>query len=371
MCKQKLLARAGGATQHAADEIAVPCCARCFQAAHPFPKGSLKARIIRPLLFTTTAMPQPKAFAILGATASGKTALALAIAQHFPCEIISLDSALVYRDMNIGTAKPSETELAAVPHHLIDIISPVEAYSAADFVRDCTRLVGEIHARQRLPLIVGGTMMYYHALTQGLNALPEASPAIRAQLQATKAAHGLGFLYNELQRLDPETAARLKPNDSQRIERALEIHQLTGKPMSQHLAESATAAAPLNLHTLALIPSDRSLLHAQINQRFNQMIEHGFLDEVRQLRQRYPALHPDMPSMRCVGYRQAWQHLDGATRFAQFVEQGQAATRQLAKRQLTWLRKIPADTVLDPFASGYQAAAQRHFACAATHFQAA
>ena len=348
----------------------MPCCVRCFQAAHPFPKGSLKARIIRPLLFTPTAMPQPKAFAILGATASGKTALALAIAQHFPCEIISLDSALVYRDMNIGTAKPSAAERTAVPHHLIDIISPVEAYSAADFVRDCTRLVGEIHARQRLPLIVGGTMMYYHALTQGLNALPEASPAIRAQLQATKATQGLAFLYNELQRLDPETAARLKPNDSQRIERALEIHQLTGKPMSQHLAESATAA-PLNLHTLALIPSDRSLLHAQINQRFNQMIEHGFLDEVRQLRQRYPALHPDMPSMRCVGYRQAWQHLDGATRFAQFVEQGQAATRQLAKRQLTWLRKIPADTVLDPFASGYQAAAQRHFACAATHFQAA
>ena len=339
------------------------------------PKGSLKARIIRPLLFTPTAMPQPKAFALLGATASGKTALALAIAQHFPCEIISLDSALVYRDMNIGTAKPSAAELADVPHHLIDIISPVEAYSAADFVRDCTRLVGEIHARQRLPLIVGGTMMYYHALTQGLNALPEASPALRAQLQASKAQHGLAFLYNELQRLDPETAARLKPNDSQRIERALEIYQLTGKPMSQHLAAQATAAAPLNLHTLALIPSDRSLLHAQINQRFNQMIEHGFLDEVRQLRQRYPALHPDMPSMRCVGYRQAWQHLDGAIRFAQFVEQGQAATRQLAKRQLTWLRKIPADTVLDPFASGYQAAAlaavQRHFACAENQFQAA
>ena len=182
-------------------------------------------------------------------------------------------------------------------------------------------------------------------------------------------------MYNELQRLDPETAARLKPNDSQRIERALEIHQLTGKPMSQHLAEHATAAAPLNLHTLALIPSDRSLLHAQINQRFNQMIEHGFLDEVRQLRQNYPALHPDMPSMRCVGYRQAWQHLDGATRFAQFVEQGQAATRQLAKRQLTWLRKIPADTVLDPFTSGYQdaalAAVQQHFACAENQFQAA
>lgn len=313
-------------------------------------------------------MPHPKAFAILGATASGKTALALAIAAKFPCEIISLDSALVYRDMNIGTAKPSAAELAAVPHHLINIISPLQAYSAADFVRDCTRLVGEIHARQRLPLIVGGTMMYYHALTQGLNDLPEASPAIRTQLQARKAEHGLSFLYNELQRLDPAIAARLKPNDSQRIERALEIYQLTGKPMSQHLAEHATAAAPLDLHTLALIPADRSLLHAQINHRFNNMIDKGFLDEVRQLRQLYPALHPDMPSIRCVGYRQAWQHLDGETSFAQFVEQGQAATRQLAKRQLTWLRKIPADTVLDPFASGYQAqaiqAVQQHFALA-------
>jgi len=312
-------------------------------------------------------MPQPKAFAILGATASGKTALALAIVQHFPCEIISLDSALVYRDMNIGTAKPSAAERAAVPHHLIDIISPVEAYSAADFVRDCTRLVGEIHARQRLPLIVGGTMMYYHALTQGLNALPEASPAIRAQLQATKAAHGLGFLYNELQRLDPETAARLKPNDSQRIERALEIYQLTGKPMSQHLAAQATAAAPLNLHTLALIPSDRSLLHAQINQRFNQMIEHGFLDEVRQLRQRYPALHPDMPSMRCVGYRQAWDYLEGVTDYDTFVEKGIVATRQLAKRQLTWLRKIPLAHTLDPYAdSDY---VQTALALAHQHFQ--
>ena len=315
------------------------------------------------------------ALAIIAPTASGKTALSLRIAAEVPCEIISLDSALVYRDMDIGTAKPSAAEQAAVPHHLIDIITPMESYSAADFVGDCVRLAGEIRARGRLPLIVGGTMMYYHALTQGLNDLPEASPAIRARLQETKAAHGLGFLYNELQRLDPETAARLKPNDSQRIERALEIYRLTGKPMSQHLAAHATAAAPLNLHTLALIPSDRSLLHAQINQRFNQMIEHGFLDEVRQLRQNYPALHPDMPAMRCVGYRQAWQHLDGETRFAQFVGQGQAATRQLAKRQLTWLRKIPADTVLDPFASGYQAAAlaavQRHFACAATHFQAA
>nr|WP_314486315.1 tRNA (adenosine(37)-N6)-dimethylallyltransferase MiaA [uncultured Kingella sp.] len=320
-------------------------------------------------------MPHPKAFAILGATASGKTALALAIAAKFPCEIISLDSALVYRDMNIGTAKPSAAELAAVPHHLINIISPLQAYSAADFVRDCTRLVSEIHARQCLPLIVGGTMMYYHALTQGLNDLPEANPAIRTQLQARKAEHGLSFLYNELQRLDPATAARLKPNDSQRIERALEIYQLTGKPMSQHLAEHETAAAPLNLHTLALILTDRSLLHAQINQRFNNMIDNGFLEEVRQLRQLYPALHPDMPSMRCVGYRQAWQHLDGETSLAQFVEQGQAATRQLAKRQLTWLRKIPADTVLDSFASGYQAAAlaavQRHFACAENQFQAA
>lgn len=293
--------------------------------------------------------PFPQAFAILGATATGKTALALHLAQNYPCEIISLDSALVYRNMDIGTAKPSCGERACVPHHLIDIISPLQSYSAAEFVADCVRLVREIHARGRLPLIVGGTMMYFHALTQGLNCLPNADTAIRHQLQQQKDEHGLSFLYQALQKIDPTTALRLAANDSQRIERALEVFYLTGKPLSQHFSEQTVVAQPLTLHTLALIPQERARLHAQINLRFNLMMKNGFIDEVRQLRGMYPNLLSEMPSMRCVGYRQVWAYLDGDTTLPECIEQGQAATRQLAKRQLTWLRKLPADTVLDSF----------------------
>ena len=267
------------------------------------------------------------ALAIIAPTASGKTALSLRIAAEVPCEIISLDSALVYQDMDIGTAKPSAAEQAAVPHHLIDIITPMESYSAADFVGDCVRLAGEIRARGRLPLIVGGTMMYYHALTQGLNELPEADAAVRAEL---------------------ETAARLPPGDSQRIERALEVFLLTGKPLSQHI-RAAQSAPALPLHTIALIPEDRSRLHAQINRRFEQMLDNGFVGEVRHLQQKYPDLPPDGTAMRCVGYRQVWQYLDGQINESELVAQGQAATRQLAKRQLTWLRKLPTDAVFDPF----------------------
>ena len=295
-------------------------------------------------------MHPPKALALLGPTASGKTGLALEIAAHLPVEIISLDSALVYRGMDIGTAKPGAAERAACPHHLIDIISPLEAYSAAEFVADCARLAGEIHARGRLPLIVGGTMMYFHALTQGLNALPEADAATRAALQAEKAAHGLAHLYARLQEIDPATAARLKPADSQRIERALEVWQLTGRPLSAHFAEHTPHTAPLDLCTLALIPADRALLHAQIAKRFHAMLAQGFLDEVQQLQAAYPALNADMPSMRCVGYRQAWDYLAGAGDYADFTEKGIAATRQLAKRQLTWLRKLPLAHSLDPYA---------------------
>ena len=293
----------------------------------------------------------PKAFALLGPTASGKTALALQLAQRFPCEIISLDSALVYHDMDIGTAKPTLEERAIAPHHLIDIINPLQTYSAAEFVSDCVKLVNEIHSRNHLPLIVGGTMMYFHALTQGLNALPQADETVRVQLQQEKEQLGLSFLYQQLQQIDPQTAARLANNDSQRIERALEVFRLTGKPLSQHFAEQETVVSPLQLHTLTLIAQDRSRLHQQINLRFNQMIQNGFLDEVAQLCQKYPTLLPDMPSMRCVGYRQVWAHLNGETSLSECIEQGQAATRQLAKRQLTWLRKLPADTVLDPYSS--------------------
>ncbi|WP_315359052.1 tRNA (adenosine(37)-N6)-dimethylallyltransferase MiaA [Neisseria bacilliformis] len=311
-------------------------------------------------------MSPTKAFAIPGPTASGKTGLALRLAARFPVEIVSLDSALVYTGMDIGTAKPSKAERAAVPHHLIDIISPLQTYSAAQFAADCTRLCREIAARGRLPLIVGGTMMYFHALTVGLNALPEADPAVRAQLQADKAAHGLAALYRRLQEADPATAARLQPADSQRIERALEILLITGRPMSEHLAGRVSAPPPLDLYTFALIPHDRARLHQTIAARFQTMLEQGFTDEVRRLRADYPALTAEHPSMRCVGYRQAWDYLDGAVSYREFAERATAATRQLAKRQLTWLRKTHADTTADPYGTAdvFQTASNalaRHF----------
>ena len=311
-------------------------------------------------------MDFPKAFAVLGPTAGGKTGLALRLAQRFPLEIISLDSALVYRGMDIGTAKPTAEELASVPHHLIDIISPLQSYSAAEFAADCLRLCSEISARGRIPLIVGGTMMYFHALVNGLNDLPQADAGVRAQLQAQKAEQGLEGLYRRLCGVDAATAARLKPGDSQRIERALEVFLLTGRPLSDHLAVQTAYRVPLRLHTLVLFPQRRELLHDAIARRFRLMLEQGFLEEVGRLKAEYPSLTAEHNSMRCVGYRQAWDYLDGACAYDAFVDAGIAATRQLAKRQLTWLRKTEADTLLDPYdgADVFQtasAALERHF----------
>mgnify|MGYP002741515513 FL=1 len=311
-------------------------------------------------------MDFPKAFAVLGPTAGGKTGLALRLAQRFPLEIISLDSALVYRGMDIGTAKPTAEELASVPHHLIDIISPLQSYSAAEFAADCLRLCGEISARGRMPLIVGGTMMYFHALVNGLNDLPQADAGVRAQLQAQKTEQGLEGLYRRLCGVDAATAARLKPGDSQRIERALEVFLLTGRPLSDHLAVQTAYRVPLRLHTLVLFPQRRELLHEAIARRFRLMLEQGFLEEVGRLKAEYPSLTAEHNSMRCVGYRQAWDYLDGACAYDAFVDAGIAATRQLAKRQLTWLRKTEADTLLDPYdgADVFQtasAALERHF----------
>jgi tRNA dimethylallyltransferase len=311
-------------------------------------------------------MDFPKAFAVLGPTAGGKTGLALRLAQRFPLEIISLDSALVYRGMDIGTAKPTDEELASVPHHLIDIISPLQSYSAAEFAADCLRLCGEISARGRMPLIVGGTMMYFHALVNGLNDLPQADAGVRAQLQAQKAEQGLEGLYRRLCGVDAATAARLKPGDSQRIERALEVFLLTGRPLSDHLAVQTAYRVPLRLHTLVLFPQRRELLHDAIARRFRLMLEQGFLEEVGRLKAEYPSLTAEHNSMRCVGYRQAWDYLDGACAYDAFVDAGIAATRQLAKRQLTWLRKTEADTLLDPYdgTDVFQtasAALERHF----------
>ena len=311
-------------------------------------------------------MDFPKAFAVLGPTAGGKTGLALRLAQRFPLEIISLDSALVYRGMDIGTAKPTAEELASVPHHLIDIISPLQSYSAAEFAADCLRLCGEISARGRMPLIVGGTMMYFHALVNGLNNLPQADAGVRAQLQAQKAEQGVEGLYRRLCGVDAATAARLKPGDSQRIERALEVFLLTGRPLSDHLAVQTAYRVPLRLHTLVLFPQRRELLHEAIARRFRLMLEQGFIEEVGRLKAEYPSLTAEHNSMRCVGYRQAWDYLDGACVYGAFVDAGIAATRQLAKRQLTWLRKTEADTLLDPYdgTDVFQtasAALERHF----------
>ncbi|RFU45895.1 tRNA (adenosine(37)-N6)-dimethylallyltransferase MiaA [Paraburkholderia sp. DHOC27] len=286
---------------------------------------------------------------VLGPTASGKTAAALAFAARHPVEIISVDSALVYREMDIGTAKPSAEERAQVPHHLIDIVDPTDAYSAAEFRSDTLRLVAEITARGRIPLLVGGTMLYYKALTHGLNDLPGANAEVRAALDAEALRDGWPALHARLAEVDPLTAARLAPNDSQRIQRALEIFMLAGQPMSTLLAAPAIsddAAAAWRFVPVALEPSDRSVLHERIARRFDAMLAAGFLDEVERLRARGD-LQPGLPSMRCVGYRQAWEYLDGAGDFATMRDKGIFATRQLCKRQLTWLRGMPERHVVD------------------------
>ncbi len=288
------------------------------------------------------------AIALVGPTASGKTAAALAIAQAWPVEIISIDSALVYRGMDIGTAKPNVEELAQVPHHLIDIRDPLHAYSAAEFARDATVLIAGIRARGKLPLLVGGTMLYLKALRDGIDDLPTAQPDLRAEIERQALAAGWPAMHAELAKVDAITAARLAPNDAQRISRALEVWRVSGKALSQWFAEGeATRAAqpPLNMPLLSLEPVDRVWLHARIAQRFDVMLAGGFLAEVQALRARGD-LRIDLPSIRCVGYRQAWELLDVAEAtgeppesiLPQWHELGVAATRQLAKRQLTWLR---------------------------------
>ena len=276
------------------------------------------------------------AICLMGPTACGKTELALCLAQTLPVEIVSVDSALVYRGMDIGTAKPDLEQRARVPHHLIDILDPTERYSAARFRADALSCMAEITARGRLPLLVGGTMLYFRALKEGLDPLPQADARLRAEIDARAARAGWPALHAELARLDPSTAARLRPTDAQRIQRALEVCLVSGRPMSELLG-GARNALPYRLLEIALLPSDRAVLHRRIAQRFAAMLAAGFLDEVRRLRATYP-LHPDLPSMRCVGYRQAWEHLEGDTDYASFVAQAVAATRQLAKRQMTWLR---------------------------------
>ncbi|RMX03592.1 tRNA (adenosine(37)-N6)-dimethylallyltransferase MiaA [Corticibacter populi] len=286
-------------------------------------------------------------FILTGPTACGKSALALALAEAVaaerPLEIISVDSALVYRGMDIGTAKPSAAELAQVPHHLIDIRAPHQPYSAAEFVRDCMALVDAIHARGAFPLLVGGTMLYIHALLHGLDALPQADAAVRAQLEAEAATRGWPAMHAWLAQVDPVAAARLPPNDSQRIQRALEVWLVSGQPISalqtRTPQSSAWQADWLRTHMLSLEPASRTWLHERIGRRFEAMLGQGFLAEVERLRAD-PLLHAELPSIRSVGYRQAWQALDGVFPMAELSARAEAATRQLAKRQITWLRAM-------------------------------
>ena len=289
------------------------------------------------------------AIAIVGPTASGKTGAALALAESLQpqggAEIISVDSALVYRGMDIGTAKPSRQELAAVPHHLIDTLDPLQSYSAAEFAKDATGLIRDIRARGKTPLLVGGTMLYLKALLEGLNDMPSANPEIRAQIQQEAEQLGWPTLHARLAQVDPQTATRLAPHDSQRIGRALEVWTATGQTLTS-FHQSAKAQAPdWHIPVISLEPNDRAWLHQRIALRFEQMMAAGFMGEVRQLKARGD-LHSDLPSMRCVGYRQAWEGLEAGWREAEICERGIFATRQLAKRQITWLRSMPGRQVV-------------------------
>ena len=281
---------------------------------------------------------------LMGPTAAGKTALAIELCQHLKTEIISVDSALVYKDMNIGTAKPDAQELALAPHHLIDIIDPAQSYSVADFRRDAIEKIDQFHKQGKVPVLVGGTMMYFKSLIDGLSPLPEACPNVRAELEAQANQHGWPALYKELAEVDPQAAEKMSENDSQRINRALEVYLLTGKTMTE-LQKEKQPKLPYTFHQFAIAPDDRADLHERIAQRFKIMLDEGFEKEVSSLYQRKD-LHPNLPSIRCVGYRQMWDYIAGETNYDDMVFRGIAATRQLAKRQLTWLRSWPEVTWL-------------------------
>lgn len=284
---------------------------------------------------------------ILGPTASGKTGAAVHLYSKLPVEIISVDSALVFKDMNIGTAKPDAATLASAPHHLIDVIEPTGAYSAANFRSDALRLMAEITARGKIPLLVGGTMLYFKALSEGMSGLPQANPEVRARLDARAALIGWPAMHEKLALIDPVTAARLQPNDAQRIQRALEVFEITGEAMSNLFKKQSSEALPYQVLKIALVPSERSVLHQRIAVRFDEMLKLGLVDEVKGLLAKYPILTPESTSMRCVGYRQALEHLNGDYDAVELRDRGIFATRQLAKRQLTWLRGMNETLELD------------------------
>ncbi len=293
-----------------------------------------------------------KTLLLLGPTASGKSAVAMALAERFPIEIVSVDSAQVYRMLDIGTAKPSAQERARVPHHLIDIVEPEDSYSAARFAEDARRLIDDIRLRGRIPLLVGGTMLYAKALREGLHDLPAANAEVRADLDRRAAEQGWPAMHAWLARFDPDTAARLAPGDSQRIQRAIEVFVLSGQPLSRWIAQARSSVTPpLDTVRIALEPSDRSVLHTRIETRFRSMLAAGLVDEVKCLRRSRPGLTADLPAMRSVGYRQVWAWLDHPGPLEALAAAGVAATRQLAKRQLTWLRSDSERHVIDCLAS--------------------
>ncbi|PTQ89180.1 tRNA (adenosine(37)-N6)-dimethylallyltransferase MiaA [Agitococcus lubricus] len=282
------------------------------------------------------------AFFLMGPTASGKTDLAIQLVQAYPFEIISVDSSMVYRGLDIGTAKPSANELALAPHHLIDVRDPAEPYSVADFRRDALQVMAEVTARGNIPLLVGGTMLYFKALREGLADLPEADNSLRQSILARAELEGWHVLHQELSKVDTVTAARLKPTDSQRIQRALEVYYITAKPLSEWHAQQTEQSLPYQLHLFSLVPQNRALLHQRIEQRFDNMLVNGFIEEVTQLKQRQD-LHLELPAIRSVGYRQVWEYLEGVYGYEEMRFRGIVATRQLAKRQHTWLRSFGSD----------------------------
>ncbi len=304
----------------------------------------------------------PPAIFLMGPTASGKTNAAVELQQQFPVELISVDSALVFQDMNIGTAKPDAATLAKAPHHLVDITPPTTAYSAADFRKDALQLMQDMTARNKVPVLVGGTMLYFKALEEGLSGLPEANVKVREAIDAEAATHGWPALHEKLSVIDPATAARLKPNDMQRIQRALEVYTITGKTMTTLFTEQSQTKLPYRLLKIALVPSDRKMLHARIEKRFEQMLAEGLVDEVKTICAKYPTLTAESTAMRCVGYRQVLAHLNGEYDAAELRDRGVFATRQLAKRQLTWLRGMEDVVAIDCLQSNINQLVQQEVA---------
>jgi len=295
-----------------------------------------------------TDSSNPPVIFLMGPTASGKTDLAISLVQNTACEIISVDSAMIYRDMNIGTAKPNAEELTVAPHHLINIRNPDESYSVAEFCSDANQLIDDIHHRNKIPLLVGGTIMYFHSLQFGINELPAANAELRQQMNLVGETQGWDVLHKKLSQLDPESAIKIHPNDTQRIQRALEVYELTGAKLSSHHSGKNMLRTDISILNIGLFPEDRSQLHNNIAKRFDAMLNQGIVEELISLRQKWQ-LNTQMPSMRCIGYRQVWRHIENEINQDLMRDQAIAATRQLAKRQLTWLRHYPGTKLIDPY----------------------